>query len=118
MVKLFEVPAHSLVEAVTVIDPPMAKALSSVAVKDGMLSTPLAARPMLVSVFVQVNVLPDTGPVKVMPATGNPLHIVWLSEAFTLGVGFTVIAKLLTGPAQPLAMGRNHYNSCDRYEHP
>jgi hypothetical protein len=45
-----------------------------VAVKEGIFPDPLAARPMAVLLFVQVNVVPATGPVRVFKGTFAPLQ--------------------------------------------
>ena len=62
-----------------------------VAVNDGMFPDPLAARPMVVLLFVQVNVVPLTGPDKVVEVTLAALQCVWFGTVVTDGVGFTVI---------------------------
>jgi hypothetical protein len=62
-----------------------------VAVNAGMLPDPLAASPMAVLLFVQVNVVPLTGPDKEVAGTLAVLQYVWFATAVTVGVGFTVI---------------------------
>ena len=62
-----------------------------VAVNDGISPDPLAARPMAVLLFVQVNVVPLTGPDKVVEVTLAALQCVWFGTVVTVGVGFTVI---------------------------
>ena len=49
---------------VTVIVEVIGKVVALVAVNEGMLPEPLAARPMAVLLFAQVNVVPLTGPDK------------------------------------------------------
>lgn len=44
------------------------------AVKAGIFPDPLAARPMAVLLFVQVKVVPLTGPLKVVAGTDTPLQ--------------------------------------------
>lgn len=36
---------------------------------------------------------------------GEPLHNIWFETEVTVGVGFTVIVKVLGVPGQPLAVG-------------
>jgi hypothetical protein len=43
-----------------------------VAVNDGILFEPLAARPIAVLLLVQVNVVPLTGPIDLLPEQGTP----------------------------------------------
>jgi hypothetical protein len=45
-----------------------------VAVNEGTFPDPLAARPMAVLLFVQVNVVPATGPVKLVNGAVAPLQ--------------------------------------------
>jgi len=72
-----------------------------IAVNDGTLPVPLAARPMLVLLFVQLNTVPDTGPLRATTVVAAPLHTVWLvGVALTDGVGFTVIANWIGVPVQ------------------
>ena len=77
------------------------------ATKADMSPVPLAARPIgEVALFTQVNTVPDTGPVKVTAVVVDPLHTVWLAgTGSTVGVGFTVITYVVTGPTQPAAVG-------------
>jgi hypothetical protein len=72
--------------------------------KPGILPVPLAPRPIDVLSFVQVNIVPATGPLIVTAAVAVPLHTVWFAIAFTDGVGFTVIVKLTAVPVQPPAV--------------
>jgi len=39
-------------------------------------------------------------PVKVTAVVGAPLHTAWLATALTVGIGFTVIVKVIVGPVQ------------------
>ena len=66
-------------------------AVAFVAVKAGTSPDPLAASPMAVLLFVQVNVVPLTGPDKVVAVTLAALQYVWFGTVVTVGVGFTVI---------------------------
>jgi len=63
-----------------------------VAVNNGTLPDPLAARPIAVLLFVHENVVPLTGPEKVVTGTVIPSQKFWLLIALTVGVGFTVTA--------------------------
>ncbi|MBK7432617.1 MAG: hypothetical protein IPI66_01160 [Chitinophagaceae bacterium] len=69
--------------------------------------TPLAARPIVVLLLVQlyVTVPPVFGVVKFTAAVSVPLHTVWFATAFTTAVGFTVIVNTLGVPVQPFAVG-------------
>jgi hypothetical protein len=49
-----------------------AELVALIAVKDGTLPLPLAASPIAVLLFVQVNVVPDTGPVIIVAGTMLP----------------------------------------------
>jgi hypothetical protein len=62
-----------------------------VAVNAGIFPDPLAANPIAVLLFVQVNVVPLTGPDKEVEVTLAPLQCVWFGTVVTVGVGFTVI---------------------------
>ena len=70
------------------------------AVKAAILPVPLAARPIAVLLFVQLNVVPATAPAKVIAVVVAPLHSVWLATAFTVGVGLTVIVNVIGAPVQ------------------
>ena len=72
---------------------------------DGMLPIPLAPRPIVVLLFVQVYTVPATAPLIVTAAVEAPAHKVWFAIAFTDGVGFTVIVKLTAVPPQPVDDG-------------
>jgi hypothetical protein len=85
------VPVHPLAEGVMVMDAVIGAELALVAVNDGMFPDPLAARPMAVLLFVQVNVVPLTGPDKEVAVTLAPLQCVWFGTVVTVEIGFTVI---------------------------
>lgn len=87
MTKLLVVPVHPLAVGVTVIVPLMGVLVRLVAVNDGMLPFPLAARPMAGLLLAQAKVVPLTGPVMVTAAEAAPLHKVWLLMLVTVGVG-------------------------------
>jgi len=91
---------------VTVIVPLIAALVVLVAVKLAILPAPLAARPMPVLLFVQLNTVPGTVPVNVTAVVDAPLQTDWLATAATVAVGLTVIVKLTGTPAQaPGAVG-------------
>lgn len=71
-----------------------------VAVKLAILPVPLAARPMLVLVLVQLYTVPGTAPVKFTAAVLAPLHNTCGNTAFTVGIGFTVMVNVCDVPVQ------------------
>ena len=73
-----------------------------VAVKADISPFPLAARPMLVVVLVQLYVVVPTVLVvlKVTKLVEAPLQITWSVGSLTCAVGFTVMVKLWVGPSQ------------------
>ena len=75
-------------------------AVTLVAVKPAILPVPLAARPIVVLVLVQLYTVPATAPVKFTAAVPDPLHNTWGNTAFTVGTGFTVMVKLCGVPVQ------------------
>lgn len=75
-------------------------AVMLVATKLAILPVPLAARPMLVLLLVQLYTVPATNPVKLTAAVFEPLHNTCGNTAFTVGIGFTVMVKLVDAPVQ------------------
>ena len=76
-----------------------------IAVKDGMFPAPLAARPILVLLFAQLNTtllppLPLLGLVKMIVVVDEALHNTWFATAFTVAVGFTVMVNVNGIPTQ------------------
>jgi hypothetical protein len=69
-----------------------------VAVKLAILPVPLAARPMVVLLLVQLYTVPATEPVKFTAAVAVLLHTTWLPTALTVGTGFTVIVNVVGVP--------------------
>lgn len=65
-------------------------AVALVAVKPGVLVTPLAAKPIAVLELVQVKVAPTGVLLKVLAGTAAPAQNVKLGSAVTTGNGFTV----------------------------
>ena len=75
-------------------------AVAFVAVKLAILPVPLAARPMLVLVLVQLYTVPATAPVKFTAVVLDPLHNTCGNTAFTVGIGFTVMVNVTGVPVQ------------------
>lgn len=71
-----------------------------VAVKLAILPVPLAARPIVVLLLVQLYTVPATAPVKFTAAVADPLHNTCGNTAFTVGIGFTVIVNVVGVPVQ------------------
>ena len=74
IVNVFGVPTQPLAVGVIVIVDVTGAVPVLVAVNAPMLPLPLAAKPMLASLFVQANVVPATGLVKVTAVVAAPLH--------------------------------------------
>jgi hypothetical protein len=76
------------------------------AVNDGILPLPLAANPMVGSLFVQAKVVPLTELVKAIAAVAVLLQTVCVAGVATAsGVGLTVIVAVIGVPEQPPADG-------------
>jgi hypothetical protein len=101
IVKLTGVPVQPEAdEGVTVIVAVIGAAVLLVAVNDGILPVPDAARPIAVLLFVQLYTVPATVPVKLTADVPDPLQSNWSAGWFTLAVGFTVIVNVLLAPLQ------------------
>ena len=74
IVKIFGVPAHPFAVGVTVIVEEIGELVALVAVNEGIFPVPLAARPIDVLLFVQVNVVPLTDPDKLVTGANAPLQ--------------------------------------------
>ena len=74
MVKVVGVPVHPFAVGVTVIVAVIGDVIALVAVKEGTLPEPFAARPIAVLLFVQVNVVPLTGPDKLVRGATTPVQ--------------------------------------------
>ena len=74
MVKVIGVPVHPFADGVTVIVAVIGDVVALVAVNEGMSPDPLAARPMAVLLFVQVNDVPVTGPDKFVIGATTPVQ--------------------------------------------
>src|SRR4030095_5221240 len=66
------VPVHPFAAGVTVIVAVIGEVVALIAVNEGTLPEPLAPRPIAVLLFVQVNVVPLTGPDKFVAGTAAP----------------------------------------------
>ena len=89
MVKLIGVPVHAPVDGVTVIVAVTAAAEAFKAVNGAILPVPLAARPMEVVLFVQLNVV--AVPVKLIAVVAVLLQTVWFATGFTSHCAFAYI---------------------------
>lgn len=104
IVKLTGDPTHpfnvGVTEMVLVIgvEPPL------VPTKVAMFPVPLAPSPIPVFEFVHVNVAP-AGVLENVPGETLPPHCEIGVMAFTIGLGLTVIVKVVAGPTQPLNVG-------------
>lgn len=74
-------------------------------VKEAILPSPLAPRPVEVSSFVQLKAVLLTPPLKGMAVVASPLQMVWSFTASTVGVGCTVMLVVVGKPTQLLAVG-------------
>ena len=72
MVKVIGVPVHPFADGVTVMVAVMGEVVALVAVNEGILPEPVAARPIAALLFVQVNVVPLTGPDKFVTGAITP----------------------------------------------
>jgi hypothetical protein len=76
---------------------------------DGILPVPLAASPIDGWLLVHANESAPVGPVvglvKLITAVGVPLHNTCPATGFTIGVGFTMMVKLIGTPGQPPKIG-------------
>jgi len=106
MVKVFAGPGQVtppfVKEGVTVMLALTGDPVELVAIKGEMFPVPLAAKPMLVLLFVQVYVVlpPVFTVVNVIKDVLEPLQTTWLSGWTTWPNGLTVIVKVSDGPAQ------------------
>ena len=72
IVNVDSVPVQPFAVGVTLIVAVIGEAVALVAVNEGILPEPLAARPIDVLLFVQVNVVPLTGPDKLVIGATTP----------------------------------------------
>ena len=105
IVKDRAVPGQPAAEGFTVMVAATAIVPKFVAVKDEISPLPVAPKPMLVLLFVQLYIVPATAPAKLTTAVVVPLHKTWLAGCTTLGAGLTVIVNDLGVPGQPAVVG-------------
>jgi len=86
--------AVTVIVAVTGDDPLL------MAVNEGILPDPDAARPMEVLLLVQLNDEPTGVLVKLTAVVVEPLQRVWLDRAFTVGKGFTSNGAVTKHPVE------------------
>jgi hypothetical protein len=72
MVNVVGVPVHPFAVGVTVIVAVIGDVVALVAANEGISPDPLAARPMAVLLFVQVKIVPLTGPDKFVTGATTP----------------------------------------------
>ncbi len=105
MVNVSGGPGQPLAEGVTVMVAVTDVLPLFTAVNAGMFPLPLAANPMEVLLFVQLNWVLATEPVKLMALVTVPSHTDWLAGCATSGDGFTVMVNVLGVPAQVRCTG-------------
>ena len=107
MVNVLATPTHPVLvtTGVTVIVAVTGALVVLTAVNTGILPVPVAAKPILGVLFVQLNTVPATVPVKATAVVAPPLHTTWLPGWFTDGVGYIVSVAIIDGPLQPLMLG-------------
>ena len=74
------------------------------AVNDGIVLVPLAARPIDALLFVQLYTVPATVPVMFTNVVAAPAHKAWLATVVTDGVGFTVIVNVIGVPVHVVVL--------------
>lgn len=89
-----------LVDGVTVTVAVTGALVAFVAVKEAILPAPLAANPIDAVLFVQLNIVPATVPVKLTAAVEVLLQTTWLAGCATSGVGLTVTVAVIGIPLQ------------------
>ena len=98
-------PEHPFKEGDTVIVPLRTLVVVFVAINEGTLPNPFAAKPMEVLEFVQVNVAPEGVLVNVLDDTTVPLQTDTLGSGVAMGIGLTVTTIVYGDPIQPLKIG-------------
>ena len=105
MVNVFDGAVQPFTDGVTVITAVTAAVPLLNAWNDAILPVPLAGKPMMGAVFVQLYKVPVTDPVKFIGAVKLPLHKAWSAGCTTSGIGLTAIVNILGVPVQPLKVG-------------
>lgn len=98
-------PAHVFSVGVTSTTPLVAADPLFVAVKEGKLPVPFAARPIEALEFAHAYVAPGGVLVKLTAPEVAPLHTVKLLTGVTTGSGSIVMVKVVATPTQPFAVG-------------
>ena len=101
ILNVVELPAHVLDIGVTVMSATTGTAVALVAVNAGIFPVAVAASPIEVVLFVQLNVVPATAPVKFTAVIWVLLQTTWSVTPFTVGVGLTVTTSVNVAPVQP-----------------
>ena len=104
MVNVCGVPGQPAKLGVTVMVAVTGDTVALVAVNAAILPEPLAAKPILGVLFVQLNVAP-TVPLKLTAAIGYPAQTVWSAGSVTVGNGLTVMVNVCGVPGQPVKSG-------------
>jgi hypothetical protein len=89
--KLDGVPEQPLAAGVTVMVPKIGPGVLLVVVKDGILPVPLAPKPMAVLLFVQLKVVPGTGPERVIANVTIAVQKRRSETALVVGIGKIVM---------------------------
>jgi hypothetical protein len=105
IVNICGVPKQPFALGVTVTEAITGLLLELVAINDPILPVPVAASPIEVVLFDQLNVVPETAPVNTTADVAAPLHTVWFAGDVTVGVGLTVYEYVVAMPEHPLATG-------------
>lgn len=92
------VPWQPLAVGVTVIVPEMGAFVVLVALNTGKAPVPDAPNPIAVLSFVHANVVPDTGPEKLIVEVFVLLQKLALFTGLTAAVGYTVMVNVLIDP--------------------
>jgi len=75
------------------------------AVKLPIVPDPLAAKPIVELLLVQLKIVPATDPENDTAWVLAVLHTTWSTGSATVGIGLTVMVTVIGVPAQPLAVG-------------
>ena len=92
------VPTQPFTVGVTTIVPDIAAAPEFVAVKEAMFPVPEAAKPIVLLLLVQVKLPPVGTLTNAVAGIKVPLQKVAFDGTETVGIGFTVMVKVICGP--------------------
>ena len=101
IVNVIGVPVQPPAPGVTVIVATIGPLVALVVTNGCISPVPDAARPMAVLLFVQLYVEPGV-PLNVITGVVTPVQYTLLLTGVTIGIGLTVIVKVLEGPVQPV----------------